>query len=160
MNRGGESTRILFVKRSTQHTSGKGSDELYQLGEYTALPNSAISDITLVAWNWQWWEYLHRGKHYKSGCHFFFFLTDLIVNHLGLLKKSTEHNTRQRFYKSANSLEGWLVSNHTFKCRVMFKEMMVLNVKEWRIRWENLFLPLEKHPHREVILELCINVVP
>ena len=42
----------------------------------TALPSSELSNITLVAWPWPWWEYFHHGTQqtqYKSRPFFFFF---------------------------------------------------------------------------------------
>ena len=35
---------------------------------YTSLPSSATSDVTSVAWNQPWWEYLHQRRTFKSSC--------------------------------------------------------------------------------------------
>ena len=41
----------------------------------TSLPNSTFSDLTLLAWNWPWWEYLQHGNLQISQIrHIYFFL--------------------------------------------------------------------------------------
>lgn len=80
-----------FCKK--KHTSGKGSDELYQLGEPMVHSSSQLclqwhhtgSLKLAVVGVFTPWETLQIREP------FFFFLTDLIVKHLGLLKN--QHNT-------------------------------------------------------------------